>query len=62
MVQIETIMARPISEHIQDELNVVKSRLSHFYRWGYSPELNPLVEALEDCDKRLEHLLSLEKE
>lgn len=49
-------MAKEVIDYVRDELSSVKRRLKEFTDYGYSPELEPLVDEMCKYKQKLEEL------
>ncbi len=44
---------KSIRQYYEEELAVIRGRLGFYTEWGYSPELEPLVKALEGAEEAI---------
>lgn len=48
---------KTLKDYVAEELHIVEERLRHYTEYGYSPFLEPVVDALRKCKAELEALL-----
>lgn len=46
-------MRKDTTDYYKEEMDKIDTMLRHYTEWGYSTELNPLVDALQECYSKL---------
>ena len=44
---------KTIKEHYDEEIAIISACLGHYTEFGYTPELQPIVDALKECKEKL---------